>query len=491
MSAFTVRLASRKSPLARLQTHQVGNSLRSILPALDIQLLFKEASADQDLVSPLWKWESKGAFTQDFVEDLLGKKADLVVHSYKDLPTEVRPFLQTHSILEREDPRDLLVLKPTARNKSELRIFSSSPRRGRQLKDHLAKYVPFPISKIELRAVRGNIRTRLQKMMDDAEIDGIVVAKAAVDRFLKSDIPEFADEQKFCRDFLDQNLWMLLPISDFPCAPAQGALAVEYHQDLAIDKPELFNAIQKLRDEATERACVWERKELQKIGGGCHQEVGFFSKWNVESPVFIGSKNLENKPMPDFNKDRWVRSDTFLAATRTVNPNGEGAQGETHFIARWEDSLVDAKSVDQLRGAKLIGCAGLKTWKKLAKLGIWVNFSTEGLGWSWSPSLRGLNLERSGCLWTHSDSNRFTQGRPEGFEKTYEYYSLNFTFKNLETLFNTEYFHWKSASAFDYVIRQYPRVLSANHRVGPGTTADYVRRYVAPERLWISADSES
>jgi hydroxymethylbilane synthase len=85
-----IRLSSRKSDLARLQTQSVKSALIKAFPSLDVTCSYKESLGDVNLTDPLWKIPEKGVFTEDFQHDLLQVKTDAVVHSWKDLPTEAK-----------------------------------------------------------------------------------------------------------------------------------------------------------------------------------------------------------------------------------------------------------------------------------------------------------------------------------------------------------------------------------------------------------------
>jgi len=86
-----LRIAARKSDLARLQALMVGDALAAAQPGCELEYLFRESLGDKNLSDPLWQSPERGVFTEDFVEDLREGRVDLVVHSWKDLPTEDRP----------------------------------------------------------------------------------------------------------------------------------------------------------------------------------------------------------------------------------------------------------------------------------------------------------------------------------------------------------------------------------------------------------------
>lgn len=133
-----LKIASRKSALAKLQTYLVLDALKKKFPNIQIELHFREASGDLDLQTPLWKMGTRGVFTQDLTKDLVEKKVDLVIHSWKDLDLEGHSGTTIVGVLDRADQRDVLLWKKSSLSKnspSELKIQTSSPRREYNLKN--------------------------------------------------------------------------------------------------------------------------------------------------------------------------------------------------------------------------------------------------------------------------------------------------------------------------------------------------------------------
>src|ERR1041385_1671961 len=236
-----VTIASRRSDLARIQAVQVGETLRAAHPQLDINYSFHESLGDKNLNDPLWKMPEKGVFTQDFREGLLRGDFDLVVHSWKDLAIEIDPETQIVATLPRADARDLLVVRkdrwPEVERTGVMTILTSSPRRAHNLDSFLREALPAKISEIKFENVRGNVPTRVRKLLDQ-DVDGLIVAKAALDRLLS--------------------------------APAQGALAIE----ISRKRDDLREFIAPLNCADTFRAVEQEREILRSYGGGCHQKIG-------------------------------------------------------------------------------------------------------------------------------------------------------------------------------------------------------------------------
>ena len=124
-----LRIASRQSDLARIQAYEVARALKSVQNDLEIEMHFSESLGDKNLTDPLWKMPGKGVFTADLTEDLIQGRADMVVHSWKDLPVEDRIETEIVASLPRADARDFLLFKKTSQNKlksdGKIRLYSS------------------------------------------------------------------------------------------------------------------------------------------------------------------------------------------------------------------------------------------------------------------------------------------------------------------------------------------------------------------------------
>ena len=137
---------------------------------------------------------------------IIKKNCDLIIHSWKDLPLDVGNQTEVAITLDRADPRDLLFIKKNSLQKinqtSSISIFSSSPRRQYNLESFVKNYLPFQIKNITFENIRGNILTRFKKFLD-GNVDGFVVAKAAVDRLLNADQTDFPNLRNnlFCHPY--------------------------------------------------------------------------------------------------------------------------------------------------------------------------------------------------------------------------------------------------------------------------------------------------
>ena len=276
----SLRISSRKSSLAKLQSYLVAQEIAKLFPNLQIEFIFKESTGDKDLQSPLWKMPEKGVFTRDFREDLLQNKTDVVIHSYKDLDLEKSDGTEIMSVLKRADPRDILLFKKIfflRPDFSNLKILTSSPRREYNLKKFFSYALPLRLQSKNLvfEPVRGNIQTRISKWFESNDFQGIVLAKAALDRLLsiglsEAEENEYSEIRKNLRYFLNDSMFMCLPLSANPNAPAQGALAAEFRTE----DEEIKKIISKISDNNTNESVADEREILKSFGGGCHQKIG-------------------------------------------------------------------------------------------------------------------------------------------------------------------------------------------------------------------------
>ena len=209
-------IISRKSSLARLQAIEVSEVIKKKYPEIKIIFKTKDTSGDIDLTTPLHKMPEMGVFTSDIREELLTGKADIAVHSWKDLPVDLEEGTEIAATINRADPRDVLIFKKSSFKKKKLEIFTSSPRRQENLSKFLKKAFPFEINSFSFSDIRGNILTRVQKLKD-SNADGLVIAKAALDRLL-SPIEEITTELDSFKKNLNGFLWMVIPCSQNPCA---------------------------------------------------------------------------------------------------------------------------------------------------------------------------------------------------------------------------------------------------------------------------------
>lgn len=242
-----IRIASRRSPLARAQADLAAEMLRERTAGVNVSFVAVETEGDRRLQMPLAQIGGKGVFTQELEQMLRLGDADVAVHSLKDLPTALPRGLHVAAVLSREDPRDVLVTPDGTRLAAlprGARLGTSSPRRQAQLRLYRPDLV--------LVDLRGNVGTRLRRM-EDGEVDGLVMAAAGLLR---------AGQGARITEFLDPDI--MLP------APAQGVIALEAR----VTRGEMHELVHAVNDLAAQRASRAERALLSGLGGGCAVPVG-------------------------------------------------------------------------------------------------------------------------------------------------------------------------------------------------------------------------
>jgi hydroxymethylbilane synthase len=484
-----VTIASRRSDLARIQAYQVGKALQAAHPQLEIKYSFHESLGDKNQNDPLWQMPDKGVFTQDFRAGLLRGDFDLVVHSWKDLAIEDDPQTEIAATLPRADARDLLLIRedrwPQIQQIGHVSILTSSPRRAYNLNSFLRVALPADVRTLTFVNVRGNVPTRLRKLFQ-TEVDGLIVAKAAIDRFLEAEQAEFAITRSEIRKGLARCRWMVLPLSANPSAPAQGALAVE----ISRDRNDLRELVQPVNSPETYAVVARERAILAGYGGGCHQKIGVsvlrrpfgevtFLRGLTDAGVDLESAALtSSQPTPEDVRaeDLWPRnaSEGRLFTSESVPVEQPGASRGL-WVAK-ADALPDDWAIEP---RQIVWTSGLRTWKRLAQRGVWVNGSAESLGENESPNIETLGDAKVPWLkLTHS------QGF-EGEMPTVATYRLAPRNGALD-LSGKKHFFWQSGSSFEYALSQHPWLKQMKHYCGPGNTQQILRQHGVEPTVFLN-----
>lgn len=250
-----VRVATRGSLLALTQTGWVVDRLREANPGAAFELVTLRTVGDKVLDVALSQIGGKGLFTKELEEALLDGRADIAVHSLKDMPTELPAGLVLGCTPRREDPRDVVITAdglPFAALPVGAKVGTSSLRRLAQLRARRPDLQYLPI--------RGNVDTRLRKLQE-GQVSALIMAAAGLHR------AGFADR---ITEYLDPGY--CLP------APGQGALAIEVRAaDSAIGE-----MVSRIHDEATAREVRAERSLLARLEGGCQVPVGAHAVRNGE-----------------------------------------------------------------------------------------------------------------------------------------------------------------------------------------------------------------
>ena len=246
----TLKIATRKSPLALWQAEHVKARLEVLYPALTVELIKMTTKGDQILNSPLSKIGGKGLFIKELEVGMMEGVADIAVHSMKDVPYEIPPGFELGAILERENPFDAFVSNQY--NSIEdlpqgAKVGTCSMRRIVQLKDKRPD--------LEILDLRGNVNTRLKKL-DDGEFDAIILACAGLIRL------KFEDRIK-----------QEIPAIDSLPAVGQGAVGIEIREN----DTEILDLIKPLIDEQTTYRVSSERAMNARLEGGCSVPIAGYA----------------------------------------------------------------------------------------------------------------------------------------------------------------------------------------------------------------------
>jgi len=240
-----IRIGTRGSKLAVIQAEWLLTKLKETFPELKARLVKITARGDRHSTDALDKFAGEGIFVKELEKALFDGKIDLAVHSLKDLPTEIHEGLTLAAATARLDPRDVLVSRDgkLAKLTPGSKIGTGSHRRAVQL--HAIR------PDLRICNIRGNIDTRLRKV-SDGEVDGILVAAAALIRLGREDkITEY------------------LPTEHFTPAVGQGALGLE----IRCEDKEIASLVSAINDEPAWQCITAERAFLQALGGGCRAPI--------------------------------------------------------------------------------------------------------------------------------------------------------------------------------------------------------------------------
>jgi hydroxymethylbilane synthase len=244
-----LRIATRESPLALRQAHSIRSSLLLHWPQLQIELIPMSTSGDRFLKDRLIKLGGKGLFVKELEEAMLDGRADIAVHSMKDVPSSFPEGLFLATICKRENPFDAFISKHFSTLDSLPKgaiIGTSSLRRQAQLLTLRPD--------LNVKSLRGNINTRIAKL-ETGEFDGIILAAAGLERLkMQKHIKELLTEDK------------MLP------ACGQGALGVECR----VDDLYVQELLKPLNDPLSALCIHTERQVNASLGGGCHTPVAIY-----------------------------------------------------------------------------------------------------------------------------------------------------------------------------------------------------------------------
>lgn len=261
-AANVINVGTRKSPLAMAQAEIVVAALKAAHPDYSFPIHSMTTTGDRDQNTALYNFGGKGLWTSQLEERLVSNELDIVVHSLKDMPTTLPDGCILGCATTRQDPRDVLVIKKGLVDENGWKsladlpagsvIGTSSVRRMAQLKRRYPG--------LKFKDHRGNIQTRLQKLEDDPELTGIILAAAGLQRMgLDAHISQFLESDN----------------GGILHAVGQGTLGVECR---AGDE-RVIEVLKVLEDEKTKLACIAERSVMRTLEGGCSVPIGVETQW--------------------------------------------------------------------------------------------------------------------------------------------------------------------------------------------------------------------
>jgi hydroxymethylbilane synthase len=252
-----IRIATRRSPLAMLQTNEFIERIKLSNPECICEIVKMESEGDLT-DAPLHTIGGKGLFVSNLEAALVNDVADIAVHSLKDVPALIDPQFSIAATLPREDYGDALLLREglTIDDLSKnLKIATSGPRRKSQLLSMN--------SKLNIVPIRGNIQTRINKINTD-NLDGLIVAKAALNRL----------------KIVHPNMYLFSEDQMLPAA-AQGAIGIEINT-VELES-QLGNLLKLLNDESTYQATQIERMVVASLEGNCLSPISALCKIDAQN----------------------------------------------------------------------------------------------------------------------------------------------------------------------------------------------------------------
>jgi hydroxymethylbilane synthase len=309
---MTLRVGTRGSALATAQTQQVADALAAALGGVDVEIVRITTHGDTSRAS-LSTLGGTGVFATALRDALREGQCDVVVHSFKDLPTAPSPGLVVAAVPPREDARDVVVTRdgtPLHELPAGARVGTGSPRRVAQVRAVRPD--------LEVVDIRGNVDSRLARLdsTDDDRLDAVVLSAAGLNRLGRTDVNAES-----------------MPLDEWPSAPAQGALAVEVREADATDTP-LAAALAQIADPASAACAAAERGVLAGLEAGCSAPIGATA--HVDGDALTLSAAVYSL---DGNRQ--------LAASVTTHGPDAAAEAARQIVAALRDAGADELDADR------------------------------------------------------------------------------------------------------------------------------------------------
>lgn len=296
-------IATRESQLALWQAEHVKARLMALHPGLEVELLGMTTQGDQILDSPLSRIGGKGLFVKELETAMAEGRADLAVHSIKDVPMDLPEGFELAAISQREDPRDAFISRKygsLAELPSGARVGTSSLRRQVQLR------AVYPT--LDVDTLRGNVNTRLRKL-EEGQYDAILLAAAGLKRL-----------------GLDSHIRAILEPEESLPAVGQGALGIEIRSG----RPDLAALLAPLNDPETAACVRAERAMSRMLQGGCQAPIGGYAE-------MLGGRIHLRAFVADLEGIRFYKS---TVEGDPADPEAVGQAAAAELIAQGADRLL-------------------------------------------------------------------------------------------------------------------------------------------------------
>ena len=255
-----IRIGTRGSHLALAQTQLFIDELHKVYPDVDCEKVIIKTTGDKILDKPLLEFGGKAVFVTEFEAAMQDGLIDYAVHSAKDMPMELMSGMDIVCVLGREDARDVLITRADYKIEegSKAVVGTGSLSRQNQIK------MIYP--DVICQSLRGNVPTRIEKLRK-GEFDGIILAAAGLKRL------GLHNEDDLRYEYFDTD--KMIP------AAGQGIIAVEGR------KKDAQEFLQRISDKKAETELLIERMVLRKLGAGCHEPIGVYSKLTDSERIML------------------------------------------------------------------------------------------------------------------------------------------------------------------------------------------------------------
>lgn len=486
----TYKIGTRGSLLAVTQSTLMKNKLEE-MSGDKFELVLIKTQGDEITNVPLWQLDGKDFFTKELDAALLKGEVDCVIHSYKDLGSERPQGIKLAAVTERKFAQDILLIKKETIKKlknwkGEFIVGTSSPRRITNLTHNLKDFIPYSQEtqlSIKCETLRGNVNTRIGKLCDD-KYHAITLALAGIERLAHTE--KSAQELRSLLKDLD---YFILPQSVFPTAASQGALGIEIREDRN-DGGELLSIIERLTHHDTKEEVKREREAFKNYGGGCHLAVGIHVKKVKDYFLHthageVDGKRIEKKWLEGFSLPKINKSQKLFVGLLNGNKPGvvydeylKKKGLEVNLNTRHKHLFVTSRYTLKCINSECEGvwAAGIKTAKKLAEAGVWINGTSDSLGTHDLATLKtSLALK---MIHPHLNETWLTLSHYEGdneLGKVIAAYTREFaevTPSYLAELKEVGACYWTSFLEYQAFIEKFPFLKDAQHFCGLGKTWD-------------------